>query len=270
MSDFDINNDTKKTLPKNRTLAVQTISCAVAVLIVFVLFKSGASLFDSIKSGYGGIMKEDFCADGVLSTARELFYLTFGKSASASKEENSAVSVIEYESATAEIDEKAQIETIPSSGGEDIKVLDALSDSTFKAVHISKEAVTPVHGVVTSPFGYRIHPVTGNKSFHTGLDIAAAEGSNIACAYDGTVLETGFTAGRGNYILIEHGDNLQTLYCHLSKIMVFEGTSLRAGETIGLVGSTGMSTGPHLHFELRVDGVRCNPVYALKNFADEV
>ena len=172
------------------------------------------------------------------------------------------------ETSTVTVDSDAKIETVISSGGEDIRVLDALSDSTLDAVIINKEAVTPVSGRITSPFGYRIHPITGNKSFHTGIDIASPQGTPVASAYDGTVAETGYTNGKGNYVLLDHGDGMQTLYCHLHEINVRENASILAGETVGFVGSTGMSTGPHLHFELRVNGIRCNPVYALKDLTD--
>ena len=217
-------------------------------------------------------MTEDFCSNGFLSTARELFYLAFGKAEKVDKSETlkETASETRFQSATAEIESFAEIETITSSGGEDIKVLDALCDSTLRAVHISAKAVTPVDGTVTSEFGYRIHPITKNKSFHTGIDIAVPEGTAVSASYNGTVTETGYTYGKGNYVLIEHSENLQTLYCHLSEILVSEGVSLLAGETLGLVGSTGMSTGPHLHFELRVGGIRCNPRYALRDFENEV
>lgn len=274
MSDQEFFKETKKSeKTKNLTPLIQVIVCSVALITVFALGRSGASLYTSIKSGYESIMKEDMCSDGILSAVRELFYMTFGTSQQVGKSEEDTSDISKEsasEAATAVIDVDAEIETITSSGGEDIRVLEALSDSTLEAVHISKEAVTPVDGFVTSGFGYRIHPITGNESFHTGIDIAAPEGECIAAAYSGTVLETGYTNGRGNYVLMAHGDGLQTLYCHLSEILVTENASLRAGETIGLVGSTGMSTGPHLHFELRVDGIRCDPIYALKDFADEV
>ena len=164
----------------------------------------------------------------------------------------------------AQIDERAPIETVSSSGGEDIRILDALEDANFEPVTVSQTAVTPVQGKVSSGFGVRIHPITGERSCHTGLDIAAPTGTPIAAAYSGTVLETGRTDGRGNYIRLQHSDTLQTMYCHLSQIDVQEGDAVEAGDTIGLVGSTGMSTGPHLHFEVWIDGVRCNPVYVLQ------
>ena len=247
----------KKEKPKKRTLlvpAVQCAVCAVLVLSVFALSRSGSAFYAGLRGQYAARMQQDYCADGVWTAARRAarhVLEPIGQTAEKSK-------------TFATIDERAAVETVTSAGGEDIRVLDALQDATFEAVTVSQEAVMPVQGKVTSSFGYRIHPITGARSFHTGIDLAAPEGTPIAAAYGGTVEETGSTSGRGNYVLLSHGDNLQTLYCHLSEIGVQEGNAVDAGGTIGLVGSTGMSTGPHLHFELRVDGVRCNPVCVLK------
>ena len=234
--------------------AVQCAVCAILVLSVFALSQSGSALYTGLRETYASQMQQDYCADGVWTAAKRAarhVLEPIGEAASAET--------------VATIDERAAVETITSAGGEDIRVLDALQDSTFAAVTVSQEAVMPVQGKVTSGFGYRIHPITGNRSFHTGVDLAAPEGTPIAAAYGGTVQETGYTSGRGNYIQLSHGDNLQTMYCHLSDIRVQEGDAVEAGGTIGLVGTTGMSTGPHLHFELRVDGVRCDPVYVLKD-----
>ncbi len=234
--------------------AVQCAVCAILVLSVFALSRSGSAFYVNLRELYAARMQEDYCADGVWTAAKRAarhVLEPIGETA-------------ETTGAVATIDERAAVETITSAGGEDIRVLDALQDSTFEAVSVSQEAVLPVQGKITSGFGYRIHPITGNRSFHTGVDLAAPEGTPIAAAYGGTVLETGCTSGRGNYILLSHGENLQTLYCHLSEIDVREGDAVDAGGTIGLVGTTGMSTGPHLHFELRVSGVRCNPLYVLK------
>ena len=234
--------------------AVQCVVCAALVLTVFALSRSGSTLYTALREQYAAQMQQDYCADGVWTAAKRAAHhvLEPATQAPAATE------------AVATIDARAEVETITSAGGEDIRVLDALQDSTFDAVTVSQEAVMPVQGKVTSGFGYRIHPITGNRSFHTGVDLAAPEGTPIAAAYGGTVEDTGYTSGRGNYILLSHGDNLQTMYCHLSEIGVQAGDTVDAGETIGLVGTTGMSTGPHLHFELRVSGVRCDPVYVLK------
>ena len=248
----------KREKTKKKALLVPAVQCAVCaalVLSVFALARSGSALYTTLRTQYASQMREDYCADGVWTAAKRAAHHVLEPAA----QTEPAVEAV------ATIDERAEVETIQSAGGEDIRVLDALQDSSFEAVSVSQQAVTPVEGKVTSGFGYRIHPITGSRSFHTGIDLAAPEGTPIVAAYGGTVQETGCTSGRGNYILLSHGEGLQTLYCHLSEIQVQKGDAVAAGGTIGLVGSTGMSTGPHLHFELRVDGVRCNPVYVLKD-----
>lgn len=234
--------------------AVQCAVCAILVLSVFALARSGSALYTTLRAQYESQMQKDYCADGVWTAAKR-----------AARHVLEPIEETSTTEAVATIDERAAVETITSAGGEDIRVLDALQDSSFEAVSVSQEAVMPVEGKVTSGFGYRIHPITGSRSFHTGIDLAAPQGTPIVAAYGGTVQETGYTSGRGNYILLSHGDGLQTMYCHLSEILVQQSDAVDAGGTIGLVGTTGMSTGPHLHFELRVDGIRCDPVYVLKD-----
>ena len=246
---------------KHTVLAVPLVQCIVCALLVgciFGLYRSGSPIFTAVRERYNAAMQTDYCADGVWTAAQQLAH-------AASK---APALVQDAVQAIASIDARAPIETVSSSGGEDIQILDALQDASFEVVHVTQEAYLPVQGNVTSGFGMRINPITGKKSFHTGLDIAATMGTPIAAAYNGTVLETGQTDGRGKYIRLQHGDTLQTMYCHLSEISVDEGDSIDRGSTIGLVGSTGMSTGPHLHFELWIDGVRCNPVYVLHGLDD--
>ena len=99
-----------------------------------------------------------------------------------------------------------------------------------------------------------------NGKLHSGIDIPADQGAVILAAADGTVTETGFDAARGNYLILDHGDGLTTLYAHCRNVDVKEGDTVKAGEMVAAVGSTGMSTGPHLHFEVRQDGEAQNPV----------
>jgi murein DD-endopeptidase MepM/ murein hydrolase activator NlpD len=115
----------------------------------------------------------------------------------------------------------------------------------------------PVSGPVTSPFGWRIHPILGYKKFHTGIDIGVGYGVPINAAGSGTVIYATWMGGYGNVIIIDHGNGLSTLYAHQSSLAVGTGAHVARGQTIGYVGSTGFSTGPHLHFEVRVNG---NPV----------
>ena len=115
----------------------------------------------------------------------------------------------------------------------------------------------PCGGTVVSPFGYRIHPILGYRKMHTGIDIAAAYGVTIRSSAAGTVIYASWMGGYGNVIIVDHGDGLSTLYAHQSRLAVGNGARVSRGQTIGYVGSTGFSTGPHLHYEVRVNG---NPV----------
>lgn len=117
----------------------------------------------------------------------------------------------------------------------------------------------PGHHRITSPFGYRIHPILKYRKLHTGVDIGAPNGTPVVSAASGTVIASRFMSGYGNCIMIDHGGKV-TVYAHLSSRAVSPGQSVSAGETIGYVGSTGMSTGAHLHFEVRVNGAVQNPL----------
>lgn len=113
---------------------------------------------------------------------------------------------------------------------------------------------------ITSKFGPRYHPVTGAyQSTHTGLDIGASHGATIVASDGGTVTTAGVKGGYGNCVMIDHGNGYYTLYGHMSSIAVSVGQSVSKGDTVGYVGSTGVSTGPHCHFEIRVNGVCTDP-----------
>ena len=122
---------------------------------------------------------------------------------------------------------------------------------------------SPVQGTLTSGYGYRDNPVNGQEDFHAGLDIAVAEGTPVHCALAGQVVQAGFNRIRGNYIMVRHANGVQTLYQHLSCGFVRAGESVEQGQVIASAGSTGMSTGAHLHFELVYNGVRYDPSAAL-------
>jgi len=115
------------------------------------------------------------------------------------------------------------------------------------------------HGFLSSSFGVRSDPMTGESRAHLGLDIAAPLGTPIYAAEDGIVSFAGVAGGYGRLIQIDHGEHVQTRYGHLLRILIRPGESVRRGETIGLVGSTGRSTGSHLHFEVRIGGTPVDP-----------
>jgi murein DD-endopeptidase MepM/ murein hydrolase activator NlpD len=116
-------------------------------------------------------------------------------------------------------------------------------------------------GSITSGFGSRVDPFTGKSvTFHTGIDIGAPFGTRVFAARSGRIDSTGYSDVYGNFIVVAHDATWETLYGHLSKILAIKGQRVKTGDTIGLVGSTGMSTGPHLHFETRRRGVATDPL----------
>jgi murein DD-endopeptidase MepM/ murein hydrolase activator NlpD len=122
----------------------------------------------------------------------------------------------------------------------------------------------PAAGPVTSGFGYRSHPIFGDRRFHSGIDIGAGHGAPVVAAGGGTVVFVGTMSGYGNYIAINHGGGLATTYAHLSAFSVSNGQSVSRGQPVGSVGCTGFCTGPHLHFEVRVNGSPVDPMPYLR------
>lgn len=118
----------------------------------------------------------------------------------------------------------------------------------------------PTYGVLTSAYGLRTHPLSGAGDYHTGIDIAAPLGADVYAVLPGVVTEVGQNATYGNYIKLSHGKRLTTVYNHCSSILAEQGAVIRQGERIALVGSTGVSTGPHLHLDLLVDGSYTDPM----------
>jgi murein DD-endopeptidase MepM/ murein hydrolase activator NlpD len=121
----------------------------------------------------------------------------------------------------------------------------------------------PGRSHVSSEMGYRIHPVDGYRKLHTGMDIPAPTGTQVVAAADGLVVRAGWYGSYGNVVMIDHGsiggEHLVTLYAHNSAVLVSAGDTVAAGDAISLIGSTGRSTGPHCHFEVRVGGAYQNP-----------
>ena len=142
--------------------------------------------------------------------------------------------------------------------------LPAAEGTTLAPYFLTASMWSPVSGLVTSRFGWRSHPVSGQEDFHTGVDIAAAQGTPILAALPGVVEQTGYSESYGNFVVLRHSDNLRTTYNHCSEILAKEGEQLARGDRIALVGSTGISTGPHLHFEVEVKGLKADPLQALE------
>lgn len=139
------------------------------------------------------------------------------------------------------------------------------SRSSSTPVHVSSTGfIYPIHGPITSPFGYRTHPIFKSRIFHSGIDIAGPNGGAIHASNDGRVIYAGWYGGYGKVVILDHGvingKPITTLYGHMSAINVSSGQNVKKGQTVGREGSTGYSTGPHCHFEVRVNGKPTNPL----------
>ena len=172
-----------------------------------------------------------------------------------SLEEDTESAIAEYEISIASEDKMA-------------KYLDEMSlqyaheqDAELRGVYSDSQFIWPVPSctLLTSPYGYRTHPILDYERLHAGLDIGAKFGEEIIAADGGTVLIAEYSDSYGNFVLIDHSDRYSTAYGHMSEIAVEAGQEVKQGELIGYIGSTGWSTGPHLHFEIRLDGERIDP-----------
>lgn len=123
------------------------------------------------------------------------------------------------------------------------------------------ETMAPVKGYLNSPYGYRDHPIDGEYHFHTGVDISGHMGDPIAAFADGKVEYTGKDDSYGLYFQIDHGNGVKSFYAHCSKVEVVKGQTVSMGDTVARIGSTGSSTGPHLHLELKFNKMHLNPAY---------
>lgn len=238
----------KKKNSTNSVMIVQLVVCIFAVVSVFLIGRLSPQTFEFIRDEYNRIMSVDMDANEIASSAKKVI-----ERAEATDEGQTA------EKST----ERKNVNTVKSAAdGEVMAVM-----SLFKS---DEEITVPVHGEITSEYGNRTNPVSGEYLMHSGVDIAASQGTEIRAAYSGIVSEVGSNSVGGNYISLVHKDGSETLYCHCSKIIAEKGDVIRAGETIALVGSTGRSTGPHLHFEITVDGKTENPLLYLPNENGEV
>lgn len=233
----------KRSSPVNTVMIVQTVVCIIAVLIVFLIGRLSPQTFDFIKDEYNRIMSMDMGADEMAASAKSVI-------------DKASIPSQKKEEETAKSHEKESADQ--SKTESDDRTLAVMS--LFKS---NEEITVPVHGEITSEYGNRTNPVSGEYLMHSGVDIAADSGTAIRAAYSGIVSDVGSNSVGGNYISLVHKDGSETLYCHCSKIIAQKGDVIRAGETIALVGSTGRSTGPHLHFEMCIGDKTVDPLIYL-------
>lgn len=129
-----------------------------------------------------------------------------------------------------------------------------------RSLFMATPSLWPTRGLVTSEFGWRKDPISGVTEYHEGIDISAPSGTQVRAAAEGVVIESGNDAGYGKVVVIDHGYGIVTRYAHLSRSYVAVGQKVKKGSVIGAVGSSGKSTGSHVHYEVRIDGVPVNPI----------
>ncbi|MBQ6266956.1 MAG: M23 family metallopeptidase [Clostridia bacterium] len=252
-----------------RLIGLQAALCALVLAAAFVATRLSPTALERMRQEYARITARDLSVSELFGRIKQGGQQVRSRleAAEPAAAEPSAPVTAAAESVTAMTDVSDETgETVATgvvedgAGGLDLEGRAAVEGATFAPYTISAAVTMPVESTrITSGFGYRTNPVSGNYGFHTGLDLAAPAGTPVAAAFYGVVEETGEDDVWGNYILLRHSDSLETCYCHLSAVNVTQGAVLRSGEIIGYVGSTGWSTGPHLHFEVRIDGVRVDP-----------
>lgn len=214
-----------------KIILTQLVLSLLITGVLFLVCRTDSNLSQNIKSFYQGISKTDIAVSEIFNSFKNVVQETF----SPNVEEPSG----ETESTTGE-------------------------KADFSPVFLTVNFANPIkEGSITSKFGYRISPITNKYSLHSGLDIAAAENTEIHSAYDGVVIKAEYHEINGNYIVIKHSDTLKTTYNHCNKLLVKEGEKVKKGDVIALVGATGYATGNHLHFEVLLNGKYINPLYVL-------
>ena len=243
-----------------KIIIVQFLACVFMAILLAVLCRLDS---ETIKEKYGALMTKDMSWHEVWKSAKETAGFVFKpvdadsikESAESQEQIEKDESDEEDEQSDAEEEEKDTEPAETNEKNEERKTAEVLS------LFSSDEDITlPLHGRISSRFGSRTDPISGSAAEHNAVDIAVKEGTKVAAAWDGIVTDAGTAAKKGNYIWMVHKNGCETLYCHLSELLVQKGDVIRAGETIALSGSTGYSTGPHLHFGIRKNGEMVNPL----------
>lgn len=268
---YPIIKNKKKTDPKLNILFLQIIACAIVLLAALVIKLIGGSFYNELRALYIATFEDKTTVSEVLDAAKGFFWSNPDNSSTSEEPTSDNSSDISETSTNPALESTTDSEneaSMPQEGEEEDDVAAYIFDfNTVRSVMNmsggkANSMLMPVYGTITSPFGFRNHPITGVYSMHGGIDIGAPYGTDIRCAAAGKVKEVARSSSYGLYVIIDH-QNFETLYAHCSAIKVNEGDTVSKGDIIANVGSTGISTGPHLHFEVRVGGCKINPEWVL-------
>lgn len=237
-----------------KTLLIQFAACCVLFLFLFIISKANTALFSDIAEIFSPVLEENVSYEEAKDAFSEFGNLIKADNDTEKDTEPEVIIENDAETANASLFEKDK------------------NDVSLQKYSLKSKMVLPVPVNVTSSFGYREHPISGDYTFHSGTDLAANEGTDIKAAFFGVVIVAENHPFNGNYIKILHANGIMTVYCHCKELFVSPGDVVSAGDVIASVGSTGDSTGPHLHFELRINDVSFDPMPALNaaQSADEI
>ncbi len=251
------------------SLLYQFIICVILFGSFYGLKMCNSDIYNTIKNDFYSNIDENIIYNNASSNDNEK-RVTFEQTTEISLTENKEAPIKEKNDNNSknENEKTTQLSAqIKATGGKDYSVKNEKSIPENVSVNnysLSQSLVLPVKGELTSGFGLRNHPITGKLRFHAGVDIGANKGTPIYSSYDGVVITAAYDSWNGNYIKIKHENNIMTVYCHCDKLKVKKGDKVKAGQVIATIGSTGSSTGPHLHYELRINNVSYDPEIAFK------
>lgn len=251
------------------TVSLQIVVCLLIFASVYGLKKTNSDIYKTIKEEYFDNINENIELNDYIPSGTTEAPVTEPETDAQTTENATDVVVADTTEGSTPTMLTAMVN---AQGGADYGVKneeDIPDNISVNNYTLSQNMFLPLKGSITSPFGLRNHPISGEPRFHAGIDIAAATGTPIYSAFDGKVIYSGYDQWNGNYLKIEHENNIMTVYCHCKALVVKKGDIVKAGQKIATVGSTGSSTGPHLHFELRINNKSYNPQIALDTAINE-
>ena len=221
----------KRSVRQLSVLAVQSIACCVAVLLALLLRMAGGEAYQSLRHSF-----------------------------------QQALARNEWVTAVAFLWDGDPLEKVEKQEISNVKEKDFTEDQSAWLTDspTAVQAMAPLaDGTLTSGYGQRVHPIDGTQEIHMGVDIAAPLGAALVASYDGEVAEVGENEQLGKYVRLRHGGGIEILYGHCDAVVIEQGAAVKAGEIVALVGSTGISTGSHVHIRVDVDGTACDPAVLL-------
>lgn len=245
----------------SKIMIVQTVVCALLLGFLFISAYSDGDFASLMREEYAKLMVGDITVTDIVDAIKKL-----KNDSQVSADNNINAEEVSSQEYINVMSESVEYESVQIGGGDDLQFtsLDTLEGICFDEYTLDFSMIVPLDNYkITSGFGYRISPVSGTPGIHTGIDLATEYGEAIYAAADGVVLDSAYDNSYGYYIKLQHTDGYVTIYAHCSSLVADAGDVVTQGDVIAKVGSTGASTGNHLHFEIRKDNIRINPEYAL-------